>query len=1150
MIDAIIDRHPIDELVEDFLARRERGERPTMQEYVERHPEYAHEIRELFPAMFVMEGVRRQSRISVARPERLGDFRIVRELGRGGMGVVYEAEQESLGRRVALKVLPRAMLGSQTLVQRFHREVRAAARLHHTHIVPIFSVGEQDGACFYAMQLIDGHALDWCIDVLCARHDPPCLTRAATPSRALTESRTGPEVTEAQASAPTAADEPPVRPAWPSIPVDPDLDPVGYWRFAARVGAEAAEALDYAHRQRVLHRDIKPANLLLDADGQVWVLDFGLAKLLPRPGVDDAGEASDAITEPGDVLGTIRYMAPERFAGEADERSDVYSLGLTLYELLAVRPAFVAKDRVMLMQKILTTEPPPLRRVEPRVPADLATIVATASQSDSRRRYASAGDMAADLRRFLEGRPIHARRIGVAARAARWARRNPFVAGLLAAIVILTAGSFAAILDQRNEAVRNERVAAEERDQTRDANRQLRTLAHNLRLSNHAAKIQLADDAWGGPDGVRRCKEILDQLRPGDGVEDLRGFEWHYLNRLCHPDRQVLRWHASPIRNLARNRDGSRLATLAADGTLCVWDAAVGSVLRHWQAHPGQVTALAFSDDGAHLASAASQEQGGGVISVWDAHTGHIKRAIRPDALRVCSLHFSPDGVRLIAGCGRQSGQPNNYLARLRVYSTETGDELLAINDRGLEVAQSPDGSRLAAWTSDCQIKLLDARTGADLRSFESVPFLRQVVFSPDGRLLAAGGARGFVIWDAETGRMISRSEEKRLAADRLDFSPDGMTLAVAATYDSGVRLHDVATGRELRQLRGHAGFITGVLFSPDGTSLVSSSVDHTAAVWNLRAESNPRMLMGEQTGSADALAVSRDGRVALLGHVRMDPRTGEVRRSSCAWYVAAGRRLWSVDEPCAAYIASTSDGDRAVTWTANGDVTVRELATDKSLTTFREPRLATGGEVLVSQDGATIVCLSHACATFAAVYDGHSGRLLRELSMGSTFVKFVAFSADGTRLALATGDPFCMSPEFDLHVIDVATGNRVAVAHGFDGGHAAVLSLAFSPDGHRLVTTHAHGSRVWNAETLAEERRLPGHTVLVRAAAFSPDGRRLATAGFDRTVKLWDLESGQELLTLKGDAPFHSIAFDRAGTHLLAGCGAKLMVWDARPVE
>src|SRR5262249_6230172 len=183
----------------------------------------------------------------------------VRELGRGGMGVVYEAEQESLGRRVALKVLPRAMLGSPTLVQRFHREVRAAARLHHTHIVPIFSVGEQDGSCYYAMQLINGHALDWCIDELRARHDPPALTRAAPSSQALTLSRTSPDATEARASAPTAVDEPAPALVWPAVPADPDHDPAGYWRFAARVGAEAAEALDYAHRQGVLHRDIKPA---------------------------------------------------------------------------------------------------------------------------------------------------------------------------------------------------------------------------------------------------------------------------------------------------------------------------------------------------------------------------------------------------------------------------------------------------------------------------------------------------------------------------------------------------------------------------------------------------------------------------------------------------------------------------------------------------------------------------------------------------------------------------------------------------------------------------------------------------------------------------------------------------------------------------
>ena len=185
-----------------------------------------------------------------------------------------------------------------------------------------------------------------------------------------------------------------------------------------------------------------------------------------------------------------------------------------------------------------------------------------------------------------------------------------------------------------------------------------------------------------------------------------------------------------------------------------------------------------------------------------------------------------------------------------------------------------------------------------------------------------------------------------------------------------------------------------------------------------------------------------------------------------------------------------------------------------------------------------------------ATVRDGHTGRLLRELSVGPVFAKVAALSADGTRLALATGDPLGASQEFDLLIFDVRTGRRLATAHSGDGGHAAVLSLTFSPDGARLVTTHARGARVWNVDIGFEEFRVEGHAVLVRAAAFSPDGRRLATAGFDRSVKLWDLESGQELLTLKGSAPFHSLTFDAAGTRLLAGCGAQLMSWDARPVR
>jgi eukaryotic-like serine/threonine-protein kinase len=387
----------VEQLVDDFARRWRAGERPSIDDYTEKYPQWADEIRDVFPAVQMMEDLkpRREDSTPTAKiafgnaapPERIGEFHIVREIGRGGMGVVYEAFQESLGRRVALKVLPAHLLSNENLRARFHRESHAAAKLHHTNIVPVFGVGEELGLCFYVMQLISGRGLD-----LVARNQGSGVTSQ--------ESDTG----LGQSNPDTC-------------PLTPDpclLTP----EMVARIGAQVADALAYAHSQGVLHRDVKPSNLLLDERGSVWVTDFGVAKL-----VEEAH-----LTQSGDLVGTLRYMPPERFNGVSDARGDVYSLGITLYELLARKSAFPNTTPQHVIALITQGGLPRLRKLNPEVPADLETIVLKAISREPERRYQSAAALGDDLRRFLDDRPILARRIGPVERAWRWCRRNPISA--------------------------------------------------------------------------------------------------------------------------------------------------------------------------------------------------------------------------------------------------------------------------------------------------------------------------------------------------------------------------------------------------------------------------------------------------------------------------------------------------------------------------------------------------------------------------------------------------------------------------------------------------------------------------------------------------------------------------------------------------
>ncbi len=464
------DRHPVEIIAEEFSTRLRSGETPTIEEYATRYPEHAELLRSVLPSIALVERVSitdeqqrkrsdSQPRLATAAgaPQSLGDFDIVREIGRGGMGVVFEAVQRSLNRRVALKVISGLISGNSKHGARFRREAEAAASLHHTNIVPIYGIGEDHGMQYYAMQLIDGVTLHDVIE--CLRNnevDSTLIGEAAHRmlSKANTEtatpfstegSMTTDSISEARVraskEATIAVDE--AKPEW-TTPIaqtriermakeTPKSEPVThskltreYYRNVARTIANTANALSYAHHQRVLHRDIKPANLLLDREGTVWITDFGLARRTDL----------DAETQTGEILGTLRYMAPEQIAGSGDARVDIYSLGLTLFELLTLKPA-IESPKLRLLDPECNSVIRNPRSIQSNIPPDLATITLKACAYAPGDRYQRASELEEDLRRFVDDRPVLARRSSPAERLVRWARRNPTIAALGSATLVL-----------------------------------------------------------------------------------------------------------------------------------------------------------------------------------------------------------------------------------------------------------------------------------------------------------------------------------------------------------------------------------------------------------------------------------------------------------------------------------------------------------------------------------------------------------------------------------------------------------------------------------------------------------------------------------------------------------------------------------------
>jgi eukaryotic-like serine/threonine-protein kinase len=990
--------------------------------------------------------------LAMARPGcTLGDYELLEKLGEGGMGIVFKARQKGLNRDVALKMINAGRLADDKQVRLFQIEAEAVAALDHPHIVPILGNGKHLGVLYYTMKLIDGRNLAVSLDRF--RDQPAAI---------------------------------------------------------ARLMVRVAEAIHHAHQRGVLHRDLKPSNILVDERGEPHVIDFGLAK---RLGEGVSGESMSS----SHPMGTPTFMSPEQAGGHPSgitTATDVYGMGTILYTLLVGRPPFSGTSVEDVLHQIINREPPPPHARNSKADRDLETICLKCLRKEPRDRYASARDLADDLNRWIEGRPIVARPVSKVERALKWVRRRPEIAALSAAVVIVTILGLAGILwnwmaaiAARDEALRSEDYA---------------------RHIAYAAEINLAERDWRDA-SLREVRRRLDETRPPPGKTDLRCFEWYYLDRLCNNSQgQTLAGHTDAVWSVAFSRDGRRIASASNDQTIKIWDAATGQLIRTL-ADGEVIEAVVFNPNGSQVASGGSKH----VVTLWDVATGQPIRTFAGHTLSIFELAFSPDGKTLASSSSDGTVKLWDVVANAPSHS-------LADHRRGAagEVAFSPDGKTLfSAGGDEPSIRVWDIATARLIRAMkgDGAGPRGSLALRPDGKVLASGARDGTItIWDVASGSPVRVFRDHLHNLDsvkRLAFSPDGKTLASTIFSRQAINLWDPAIGHLLGTIEGHTSSITDIAFSPDGVHLASSSYDFTVKLWDKRRSQEARSLRAK--APVLCAAFGPDG--SYLASAGLD-------RIITLWDLADGQivRTLMGHTAMVSSVAISRDERRAASGGDDRSVRVWDVATGNAIHVL-DGHADAVREVTFSPDGKFLASASN--DRTVKLWEVDTGRKVRSLEGHIGAVKAVAFSPDGKSVTSAGTDGFVIS-------WDLPSGRRLRAIKAHD---SAIFSMALSPDGRWLASGGAEPSiKIWDVATGKEVHVLMGHAMAINQLVFSPDCRRLVSVGNDRTVRIWDPVFGQEILVLRGHAgPVWDVAISPDATRVAsASSDSTVRLWEANSVS
>ncbi len=871
-------------------------------------------------------------------------------------------------------------------------------------------------------------------------------------------------------------------------------------REVVEIVRKCCEAVDYAHSQGIIHRDLKPSNIMVQEQGEPKVMDFGLAKITT---------AHDDLSKTGDVMGTPAYMSPEQAAGskELDARSDVFSLGATLYEALTDKPPFKGETYLNTLYQVQYKEPSPLRALNAQIPFELEAICLKSLEKEPRARYASAAEMAHDLQNFLDFKPIKAKQLTVWTHTKKFIRRHRllFTACTMVFLAILLGGIFSFWQWRRAE---SQRLLAE----------QARRLAE---ISRDEVNTKLAEIY------VDKAKLSLQKNYLGHAlIHYWQAQQYAFLPQssfgtmyTCHhqiPELTVLP-APSMIAAIACSPQGDCVAAALWSGDIHIWEMETGRQVRTLHGHRDAVRAVCYSPDGRYLASGGHDKS----VRIWDMTTGKEVISLLGHTGMVRAVSYAPDGKQLASGSHDKS---------VKIWDVASGQEVLSLAGHShcvISLQYTPDGKCLTSGSYDKTVKIWNVSNGQEVRSLSRhKSYVLAVSYTPDGRYLASGSSdRTIKIWENGEAKKVVTLQGHTDSVNALCYAPGGRHLA-SGSADKTVKIWDARSGSEILTLFGHTQEVVAVSYTPDGRYLLSASSDKTIKVWDL-STCKKLQQRASQAEVVNALSWSPDSKY-LAGcsdkAIKIwDARSGQEVRS---WPVTQAfiSLTWATDST---YLAGCN-GNVVTIWDAGRGVVAATLKGHSDAVTCvvyapTGDHLASAskdGAIKIWQvsDGRAIVT-SHGHFVTSLIYspDGRylagsaeSDIILWELSIGQTLpqlrkyrvlkghvntVSALAYTMDGKHLASGSWDNV-------IKIWEVKSGEELQILRGHE---AFVISLSYAPDGDYLVSLSSDGTaKIW-ATTGAEVQTLAGHDASVAALIFSPNGRYLASGDNDGSARIWE---------------------------------------------